>query len=302
MKKFLLTLTILATAFLPASAVRAETKLESTLEGVKGQVENLVTAKDEKSGSELALRIETFKKVIEFSVSEAKDLKIKLLALEDLSEDENAWRENVIKELNNALVYYESEKAAIEDTSKIDLDEIKALATDFKEWRDTTYLPIAEKINEFLLIHQEENAIEIAERRWQKIDEDIKKLEKAKIKGVSELRQLLNDAGTIIGEGKNLNREAGGLFWENYILTDASSTTSTPASVVVTPVLPEELNATTTASSTEVNSTSTDESASSTLAIQPPSIRDLVEDSLVKIKDAYQVFIEMSSLVRKLLN
>jgi len=31
----------------------------------------------------------------------------------------------------------------------------------------------------------------------------------------------------------------------------------------------------------------------------PPSIRDLVKASLAKVREAYQVFIEMSVLVRK---
>ena len=291
---------ILAIA-LPTGAALAETKLESTLEGVKGQVENLVTAKDEKSVSELALRIETFKKIIEFSVSETKDLKIKLLGLEDLNEEESAWRKTMIEELNNALTYYESEKSTVEDAAEISLDEIKTLATDFKNWRDTTYLPVAEKVNELLLIRQEENAIEIAERRWQKIDEDIKKLEKAKIKGVGELRELLKNADGLIGEGRELNRKAGNAFWKDYILVTATTTTSAPASTTIT-FLPERLNATTTTASSTESATSTDESASSTLSIQPPSIKGLVGDSLVRIKDAYQIFIEMSNLVRKLLN
>ncbi len=293
---------IVAVAF-PLGAAEAETKLETKLEGVKGQVESLVTAKDEKSGSELALRIETFKKVLEFSVSETKGLKLKLLALEDLSEKEKAWREAMIEELNNALAYYEDEKKLTENTAEMTLNEIKTIAADFKDWRDKTYLPVAEKINELLLIRQEEAAIETAESRWQKIDEDIKKLEKAKIKGVEELRNMLTDAGTLIGEGENLNREANGLFWESYsYLTtdDASNTTSTPEMAEVLTISIKS-GAATTSSSTNQSATSTNESASSTLSVQPPSIKGLVGDSLTRVKDAYRIFIEMSNLVRKLL-
>jgi hypothetical protein len=293
------------------SPAHAQTKLESTLEGVKGQVENLVTAKDEKSGGELGLRIETFKKVIEFSVSEAKDLKIKLLALDNLSEEEIAWREATVKKLNGALDYYEKEKLAVEDETEIDLDKIKELATNFKNWRDTTYLPVAERVNEFLLIHQEERAIQIAERRWTRIDEDIAKLEKAKIKGVGELRNLLTDAGKLLEESKELNVRAEEAFRESYILLATLPATSTATSAGSS-TIPEILTENTTSSTSTATSPARDNVSNGTStnegvleeALEPnlASIKGLVEDSLGKIKDAYRVFIEMSNLVRELLS
>jgi hypothetical protein len=269
------------------SPAHAETKLETKLENVKGQVENLVTAKDEKSMSELALRVETFKKVIEFSVSETKNLKIKLLALEGLSKEEVAWREKMIKEFDSFLNLYKNRETAIENARNIDIEGIKSLAADFKEWRETAYLPIAERVNEFLLIYQEENAVSIAMRRWARINEDITKLEKAKIKGVEDLRKLLNDAEKLIKEGGELNEKAAISFRENYIMTSTSTATSTEATPAARATTTEDISL---------------ESATSTPPIiQPPSIRDLVENSLIDIKDAYRVFIEMSNLVRKLL-
>lgn len=299
MKKKIAFILILPVAYLLISAPASAETLESTLEGVKDQVEDLVIAKDEESVSELGRRIETFKKVFEFSIFEAKDLKIKLLGLDDLSEEESVWRESMVKKLNNFLTYYEEQKVGIEDTTEINLEEIKALASDFKKWRDETYIPVAERVNEFLLIHQEEKAIGVALRRWTRINEDIKKLEKAKIKGVGELRELLDNAGSLISEGESLNEEAGAIFQKNYILTSTSTATSTASSTIPEGSL--VINATTSSSQLE-SATSTEESATSTLPISHPSIKGLVEDSLMKIKGAYQVFIEMSNLVRELLN
>jgi len=303
MKTKIAILLILPVAYLTiATPANAETKLETRLESVKGQVENLVTAKDEKSLSELALRVETFKKVIEFSVSETKGLKIKLLALEGLSKEEIIWRDKMIKEFNSFLELYENRETAIESARDIDINGIKSLAADFKEWRENTYLPIAERVNEFLLIHQEENAIDIAMRRWTRIDEDITKLEKAKIKGVEDLRRLLNDAQKSIKEGEKLNKDAGNSFWKNYIMTSTSTATSTEATSTSAAFALEAPVAAEKESVSLKSATTTEEDATSTLPIiQPPSIKNLVEDSLVHIKDSYRIFIEMSNLVRKLL-
>jgi hypothetical protein len=100
-----------------------------------------------------------------------------------------------------------------------------------------------------------------------------------------------------ISDAVDLNNQAYDLFSQNYGVENAPMVSST------------DLVAT---SSDSTDATSTDGAAYSTFtasssltadAVPNPivSIKDLVGSSLSKIKDAYQNFIDISNLVRKLL-
>lgn len=55
---------------------------ENALNDVKESVTNLINAKDQNDSNSLAFRIVTYKKVIDLSISEVKDVKDKLLTVE----------------------------------------------------------------------------------------------------------------------------------------------------------------------------------------------------------------------------
>ncbi|HXF44066.1 MAG TPA: hypothetical protein VNK70_01220 [Candidatus Paceibacterota bacterium] len=302
---------IIAVLLIFASSASAQSPaVQDALQGVKGQVQSLVTAKDEGKTDDLSLRIETFKKVLEFSVSEAKDLKVKLLALDKLPEETALWRDGVVKTINTALDYYESQAVLFEDENEISLEEIKKIASDFKSWREKNYLAAVGEADSYLLISQEQKALETAEKRWQRIQKDVLSLQKARIKNASKLKEMLEEAGKKISEAKNKNSEASGIFWNAYVMPYAmqiaSNQTSTTSSVpIATATTSESATASTeliAATSDTTSSTSTAANASSSQVIPTPSIKDLVESSLNDIKGAYQIFIEMGNLVRKLLD
>jgi len=299
---------VFAGFLLPISFVFADNQnnqtstIEKALETVKTQVSDLVGAKDENKPDELATRIETFKKVINFSITEAKDLKIKLLDFNFKVDDELLnWQKKMTDKLNEALVYYDDQNQALDGNEKnITLDDIKIKAQKFKEWRETNYLPISEEINDFLLIKQEKAAIQTTKKRYQKISEDVQKLKSSgwlmKIKGLSELPKLLTEADAVIKESDKINNEAEKLFREKYIVVKKD--------VRLLPLSQDENIASTTPKISPNNNAS---SAVIQKTEVPPeqtpilSIKDMVKTSLTKIKDAYRIFIEMSNLVRKLL-
>ncbi|MEK7464239.1 MAG: hypothetical protein AAB617_00470 [Patescibacteria group bacterium] len=277
--------------------------VQKAFEGVKDQLDTLVTAKDEKSLNDVGLRIETFKKILDFSEQEAKDLKIKLL---DYDEEKSPsfiyWRESAITRLNAAISHYEAQRDIISANKITNLEGIKDLASQFKDWREGEYIPVANEINDFLIVMQEQKSILVAKKRLQKIREDLATLQKSKIKGITPLNALIKKASDFIDEGTKINNVAHDLFWSTYIFANSSSTenaSSTQSSSTLAIQQPLKKD---TASSSESSASST-VSASSTIveAAQPLSIKDLVRDSLSKLKDAYRIFIEMSNLVRKLL-
>ena len=294
----------------PAIFAQGTPNVQKALEDVKEQVNDLVTAKDENNPNELALRIETFKKVLDLSITEAKDLKIKFLTA-DFDKNDKAllpWRDKVSDALTDAGKYYEEQKQNLGDKEKtIALEDIKTIAQDFKNWRETNYLTAADQINNFLLIQQEAGAIQVAKKRVIKIKDDIIKIQKINAKTAGELSKLLNKADQLIKESDKVNQEAEKNFRELYIEPKPVITEVTTIESTSTKSETEENTSTTTLSKKELavsneNATTTGADSEKTAQpISPPSIRDLVKDSLTKVKEAYRVFIEMSNLVRKLL-
>ena len=298
------TIVFLIISLISAGTANAQSSaVQNALKDVQGQVQDLVTAKDEGQTDDLSLRIETFKKVVDFSISEAKDIKIKLLALDKLSKEVALWRDSIVSSLNKAIDYYEDQKESLDDTNKINLETIKKIASDFKEWRDKNYIAASSEADSYLLILQEQKAVETAMKRSERIRKDVLALLKAKIKGAAQLQELLGDADKKINEAADLNKEANDFFWNQYILPIAlrnieNETTTTSSVPAATSTL---MNAPLFATSTATSSTSTDANATSSPIFRTSSIKDLVESSLSQIKGAYQIFIEMSNLVRKLL-
>jgi len=327
--KFLITTLIIFSSlwFLTsANLAFAQTPIQKAFEGVKEKLDDLVNAKDENNLTDLSLRIETFKKVIDLSVSEAKDLKVKLLAVDNMSDELGGWRDKMIGNLNQAVDHYNGQKEFLADNEKsIDLETIKSLAQSFKTWRDENYLATADEVRDFLLVGQEQKSIQVAKKRLQKITDDISWLQKSGLKGIAELQKLLNNASALISEGESLNKEADDEFMNRYVylepvesqlensgptgpVSEATSSTSTPASQPKDTETVEPINAATGSTSIlesinqATSSTSTPPETSTSTEVFPPlSIKDLVRDSLGKLKEAYQVFIEMSNLVRELL-
>jgi len=269
---------------LPARAQSDTTK--KALESVKESVTTLINIKDEENPNDIVFRIETFKKVIDFSIAEAKDLKIKLFGIDakKVGTSTIAWKNRMMKNIDTALEYYDSEKNFIKEReASLTLVEIKTRAESFKEWRESKYIPTADEINNFFLVEQQKQALETTRKRAEKIRLDIEKLKWAKIK-TAELEKLFSKVDPMIKDAEELNDKADFLFYTTKILQQ-------PLKEEVT----DEINTDGTINTT--TSTATDK-----IEKNPElSIKDLVKESFAKVKNIYQIFIDMSSLVRKLL-
>jgi len=253
----------------------------STLIEVQEDTQNLIKAKDQENPTpeeEQKLRLEIFTKVINLSLKEVEDIINQLNALKNLNEPETALLDQLLEKFNGFLQFYNEQKENLAPTAELDLATIKKLAQDFKDWRENTYLPIFDTATDFLLINQQKAILEMTEKRYQKISLDVAKLKKANLKGIDQLEKYLNQAADLIEAAKTIWQETQDNFWQ--VTTATSTATSTIASVATS-------TATSSAVTTEEN--------------QPLSIKNLIRDSLNKIKEAYRIFIEMSNLVRKLL-
>ncbi|OGG38491.1 hypothetical protein A3I34_01765 [Candidatus Jorgensenbacteria bacterium RIFCSPLOWO2_02_FULL_45_12] len=297
----------------PASA--ESNAAQKALEGIKESVDTLVNAKDENNPNEMAFRVEALKKVIDFSEVETKELKVKLFSSFEephASGTIEMWQDSVISRLNDALTRYETEKKSIEDIGEnATKDDIKQKAEGLKAWRDETYMPLANEVNDFLMVHKQKKSIETANARLEKIRGDVSKLEKAfSVKKVEPLASKLNQANEILSEASALAEEASSAFKNNYLLVfennnENNSSSTQAGDEINTEAKENNQNSTTTITDSEEVAASLDapqnvsSSTEAEIKLQP-SIKDLVRESLAKVKEAYQIFIEMSGFVRKL--
>lgn len=275
---------------------------QKALEGIKESVDTLVNAKDKNNPNETAFRAETFKKVVDFSIIELKDLKVKFLAAaaeQKTSSTIGVWREHILSEMNKTAAFYETvKKNADKIDENVSDEEIKNDAENFKKWREENFSPLAEEINNFLLIEQQKSSIDTAEKRWEKVKNDVLKLKKSySAKKMQPFETLLKQAEESNADAKDIYMGARDLFDKTYLSPFEEKDNAATTTVTAT-----EKESAVVASSTKADTkNSADENASSTSPIPPPSIRDLIKDSLTNVKRTYQIFIEMSGLVRKLL-
>jgi len=270
---------IMAFPFFGSSHVfAAEGTTQNAVDTVKAAINDLVSAKDDKKPTEAPLRIDTLKKAVTLAIDEAKDMRLKLLGLEDLSEEYEMWRDaraSTSKEMIDVLDAFKKELATIEKSDGDTDEQVKTLGMKIKSWREDEYLPFSDEIHDYFFIVEEYKTIDTAKSRSEKIEADVIKLEK-KRKKTDDLKKLLEKANNVIGESVSLNNQASELFEKTYFLKKEAEQT---------------VSSTTQAIEQETN-----------LTIAPPkSIRDLVKDSSNKVRDSYKIFIEMSNLVRRLL-
>ena len=261
--------------------------VNQVFQSAKDALDNLLSAKDAGDVSDVALRVSAFNQVLDLSTAEAKDFELKLLTV-DKNADYNPWVKNALDELTNALVYYDSERQALASSSPT-LGDIKSMASDFKAWRDKNYVPLLNQLQDFFLVRQEFSAIGTSEKRLNNIQNDLSTLNFSS-KNQKALNGMLDAASSDIKSAKDLNNQAYQLFLKGDVepLT-ATSTEATSTEAVAT--------STSSSTSTAISTDMTE----STSTPQIVSIKGLVGESLSKIKDAYQNFIDISNLVRKLL-
>jgi len=290
--KFFLALAVSLIIFLPTIS-RAQTSFfQNAFKNIQESLEEFIGLKTENS-QDFHSRVVAFEKILDLTLSEAEDLRLRLLSLENLTKKEKEIRDEMVSYFDEVLAFYRSQKQDLKklaNNENVSLDDLKNLALKFKQWREKNYLPQINRIYNFLLINLEKEAISMAFNRFNKINQNLSQLKEKGVKNLKPAFELLNQADKLIQEGKKLNQESENLFWLSLtpFLESNSSTTEITSSM-------SEIASSTTSTTSSLNSF--EESSSSTL-----SIKDLTKASLSKIKDAYQIFIEISNLVRKLLS
>ncbi len=282
-------------------AQATEEKANEPPEKIDELRKQLIIIRDEKPGSadELFLRLEIFRKIIDLSITEASELRTSLLLLNYKEKNEIEWRDETIKKLDEIVNYYNDQKSLIEKEKGLSIDLAITNALEFKNWRLEKYLPISKEINNFFLLKHGGRAQDVARTRLEKIIRDVNRLASVKFKNSDALMVMLKEAEIFMGESNEIYKSAFKIFWEGVdkqkereeeyqieTLNEAETSEPKIEENVVSQAEPlEQLGA---------------ENKEIEKADEKPiiSIEDLIKDSLVKIRSSYQIFIEMSDLVR----
>lgn len=261
---------LLTGAFLPIYKASAQ-ELENALKGVAEKLEEIEAIEQNKELSieereqlETKARKEALYRIFDLTLLEDQDLKDKLSGLENLNDEQEEMRESLLKIFTENENAYDEMKKRLEDAET--LEDVKQLATDFKNWRKAVYDPKVKKIIAFTLVFRQKAILTITQSRFTKIASDLKKLENTKLISEQDTAEYLKKAADNIKKAEELNQKTLELI-----------------------KLSEE-NATTT---TDLLKKSDGEEE------EKPEAKELIEESLNNIKSAYQNFIEISGIVRK---
>ncbi|MDP3052769.1 MAG: hypothetical protein Q8N22_02305 [bacterium] len=295
--------------FASANLQQSFDTIKESVQGVKDSTTNLITTKDsnalspeEKAQQELNQRLDIFAKILDLSIKEAEDTISQLKALNNLEERAISLREQFLGEFEGFLKFYNEQKDILGKPEEINLAKIKEMAQSFKDWRETNYNSELAAATAFLLINRQKATLEMAGNRFAKISSDVKKLKKANLEGVDGLEKLLNLAADSLKEAKDFYQKAKDGFWLIEEKLSVASSTLTGASTPITTSSTEKIIVPEISVSIE-NTSSTNSTSTPSISIEDQflSIKGLVGNSLSKIKETYQIFIEMSNLVKKLL-
>ncbi len=284
----------LAVAGVPVTRA-AET---GAVQDTKQMTKTLAGAKDEGSSTstDLGFRIETFKQVVGLAASETEELRVQVLSAErtdEIASTTRAWRNSVIARLDEALAFYDDEKQYLSShEGALTLENVQERAKTFKKWRDDVYAPLYQEAAGYVMLHKGKQVLAVAAERWRGISKDMDVLKKAGFQ-MKDLTPLFASSTAYLKHAEDAYTQAESSFRAQYMATTtagAATSTEAAARASASVAIPATGNA---SSSADI--------PLDDVGYKEWSIKDLIRESFQNVKDAYQIFIEMSSLVRKLL-
>lgn len=193
---------------LPVISLAQTENVKTALQNVADSLEQLskLPPKNKDVSKELKIRVAAFKNILNLSAAELSDLTNKLIKVDNLDDGYLELRDQFLKDLGNQSNYYETIGGQLE--GNINLVKIKQLAVQFKDWRNVVYHPILQKIVNFLLIFQGRDVLAIAQKRFNNIEADLKKVSDLEIIKNSPLNNWLDEADQHLQQATDLQKAA----------------------------------------------------------------------------------------------
>ena len=137
------------------------------------------------------------KKVINFLSLQIDDLTKSLNAIKSISAEQEAIRQDFLDFLNESTEYLDG--LVINPDS-----DIKALAGEINDWRESIYNSHVNKIAEFLMVLQTKSLLKTADARLVKIGSDLARLRDLKILKDDKTQFLFNESNILLAAADNI--------------------------------------------------------------------------------------------------
>lgn len=226
-------------------------------------------------------RKDILKEIIFASQDEIKSLTDALDKLE-LTNDWNLAREQFLTQLATSSERYAMLEKQL-SRKDLTLEEVKTIAKDLKDWRESVYSPELKTAGNMILIYQTEDVRRIVQARNEKINNDIKKLDRQKLVNTETLKKYLAQADKSIKNATALNTKAKDLYFKE----------------TVAPLQPKDKEKTEKAESETNELLSSEPTDSKEVKEVQDEVRDLSKEALKELKAAYELFFKMNDRIRK---
>ncbi len=265
----------------PVFARAQSDEIKSTRKEVIEAIDRLSAIKDqelspaERVRREAELKRAALEKILTLSDLETRGLRLRVAGTADIGDAFVPLREDLVTRLDGYGDYFAGMKRVLKNT--VALDDIQKLAGQFKDWRDSTYNPETRKAAEFVLSFQNRDALKTADQRLIKIGSDLRRHKVLKSK-IEIWQSTLMRAAQNLKQAHQLNDQALEIL-AGYIPRQIEEEI-TPAQTMSTADADEQ------------------PAAGDGLPITEPAptISDLIEGSVAKIREAYAGFIELATL------
>lgn len=259
--------------FLPMAKSQAQESMQSALRGIMGRISALLTiggnkelTAEEKLQQELQTRKDAVGKIYDLTLMEQNDLLTRLNDLTGLSSAQDKMRESLTDQMTENENSFNQIRGRLEAAKTT--EEIKQLASDFKNWRTLVYDPKVRKVAAFNFVFQEKNVIEIARQRLEKISKDLES-RKDPSGDSSPASALFEKASAHIRNAEDLHSQAKILIM--VALTNQAAL---------------------------INSKTVPKKISDEIARDMSDSKDFTEQSFQNIRDAYKVFMDIGKILK----
>lgn len=213
---------LLAAIALPSLAGAQSAQVEgltNTLENLIDSLTLIEAIKTRKLPTDALALQGALNRVLDLSVAELEGLQTKLNAINQLSDEYQAMRDQYHEQLSGLRLHWEDVREAI--NQNIALNTIIARARNLKEWRETIYQPALAPVVNFIAVFHNQEAINVAQRRLASIMGDEKNIKRivAKNRWVT-FAQLIKKAQAAIEQAGQLNNRAQQLLIKNNPLEE----------------------------------------------------------------------------------
>ncbi len=207
---------------IPAGVVKAQTDaLKSAIQNATDSVNKAKEAEDPLAHQQ------ALQKIIDSSIIRTNEFIGRLTLLRRLEPGYEELRDDHLASLRDFIQHYNAVLSKLSELE--DVDAIKALAAELKDWRDSIVTPEMEKIVEFLLVFQGRAILNTANNRLHLIDDDIQYFQDVKDLKNARVRTLLNDAAELLKSADRLQ-----ILAEEVLLAQADPE---PAQIISSPTI-----------------------------------------------------------------